>query len=399
VPLWSFSPYGEISGQARTGDWGEEKHPLLTSRISRPSSGKRQVSFGPRIFRLSKPNISYCSDGADLVLGNFTVYTPGDTENILSMEKFHPMLESVDCTPSGMTLKFINDETFSYAQRVWDWVNGADDHSFLMVAAAGDCGTNPHRVPYLVSSIQYDEELNIARLTATTDDWKNLIHQYELHVGKVPMPPARRLKTRDFDDSTVFSVAKPFPFSVKIEVEPLMGQLECTDCGLEGRLNVELHIKFGFPEILNSAVFRIAPQGIKAQAHPKLTIGAHFKKQIVWKENLLPTPIPLYAITMGGIVNLGAFTDVSGGVELSAFDGQLAIEGGATATIPETAFLEIDFKNLGDPKRSSWMPKIDVAPVQITGQAAAGFQLFVMPELKLEASVLGKLREQANLHF
>jgi hypothetical protein len=325
------------------------------------------------------------------VLGNFTVYTPGGNENILSMEKFHPMLESVECMPNGMTLKFIDDDTFAYAQKVWDWVNGADDHSFLMVTAAGDCGADSYRVPYLVSSIHYDEALNIARLTAVTDEWKKLVHSYELHVGTVPLPPARRLKARDKDDSTAFSIAQSFPFKVKIEAGPLLGELECDDCGLQGTLNVDMHIKFGIPDIIDSAVFRLTPQGIQAKAHPKLTIGAQYKKKHVWEEQLLPKSIPLYAITLGGFVNLGAFTDVKGGVELTAFEGSLTVQAGATAKIPDTALVEYDFKKLGAPKTSSWAPKIDIMAPKITGKAAAGFQLFIMPEVKLEASALGTL--------
>ena len=323
---------------------------------------------------------------------------PGDTENILSMEKFEPMLESVDCTPSGMTLKFIDDETFAYAQRVWDWVNGADDHTFLMVAGAGDCGTDTPRVPYLVSSIQYDEELNTARLTATTDDWKNLVQSYELHVGKALMPAERRVKVRDVEDSKAFSVAKMFPFEVKVEAGPLLGKLECEDCGLAGSLNVDMHITYGIPDIIDSAVFHLEPQGIRAQAHPKLTIGAQHKKEFVWDKSLFPEPIPLYAITLGGFMRLGVFNDVKLGVEVTSFEGQLTFEAGATATIPDTAFLEIDFRKLEAPKTSSWTPQIDVAPLKMAGKAGAGFQLFVMPELKLEASALGKLRERANMY-
>lgn len=76
---------------------------------------------------------------------------PGDHENILSMEKFAGMLTSVECTPQDMTLGFEDDTSFVYAQKVWDWVNGADNHTFLMVAGKGDCGNNAYRIPYLVS--------------------------------------------------------------------------------------------------------------------------------------------------------------------------------------------------------------------------------------------------------
>lgn len=103
------------------------------------------------------------------MLGNLTVFMPGDNENILSMEKFKGMLTSVKCNRLGMTLAFEDDSSFAYAQRTWDWVNGADNHTFVMVAGQGDCGNNTRRLPYLVSTIAYDEEQNTARLTATVE--------------------------------------------------------------------------------------------------------------------------------------------------------------------------------------------------------------------------------------
>ncbi|KAJ9657809.1 hypothetical protein H2201_008022 [Coniosporium apollinis] len=286
------------------------------------------------------------ADGSDVVLGNFTVYTLGDTENILSMEKFEPLLTSVE---------------------LWDWVNGADDHSFLMVAGAGDCGDNPHRVPYLVHSIQYDEAANTARLDATTDEWKNLVHSYELRVGRVTPQPGIKLRRKDGDDSTAFSVTKAFPFEVKVEAGPVAGKLECDDCELSGSLNVNMHVTFGLPDIIDKA----------------------FKKEVVLKKSALPQPIPLYAITLGGFMRLGAFTEVVIGVEATGFEGTIAVESGATATVPDTAFVEVDFKNLdGGIKRSSWVPKVDVAPVTISGQMSTKVQVFVAPALKLEASAL-----------
>ncbi|KAF7513879.1 hypothetical protein GJ744_006493 [Endocarpon pusillum] len=126
-------------------------------------------------------------DGSDATLGNLTVSMPGNDENILSMEKFEGMLTSAECNAQGMTPGFEDDSSFAYAQRVWDWVNGAENHTFLMVAGKGDCRNNPYRIPDLVHSIEYNEERNIARLDAMKGGWKDLAHSYELHVGSVPM--------------------------------------------------------------------------------------------------------------------------------------------------------------------------------------------------------------------
>lgn len=136
------------------------------------------------------------------MLGNLTVFMPGDNENILSMEKFKGMLTSVQCNRHGMTLAFEDDSSFAYAQRTWDWVNGADNHTFVMVAGQGDCGNNTRRLPYLVSTIAYGEDRNTARLNATLGSWKDLLHSYELRVGSVPMSSDLSLAKRQWIKET-----------------------------------------------------------------------------------------------------------------------------------------------------------------------------------------------------
>ncbi|ORY11103.1 hypothetical protein BCR34DRAFT_332991 [Clohesyomyces aquaticus] len=329
-------------------------------------------------------------DGGKTVLGNFTVYTPGDTEHILAMEKFEDMLKSVKCTPTALTLEFIDDTTFEYAKKVWDWVNGADDHSFLMVAAAGQCGNNTYRTPYMVHSLKYDEGPNIAHLTVTTGKWETLVHSYELRLGKVTPPASSKLiRRKDGDDSTAFSLAKPFDFKVKVEATPLAGELACVGCELTGSLDVDMHVAFGIPDIIDKATFKMQPKGISASINPSLTVTAKTEDKTEWKHTLYPAPIPIYGITLGGFMRLGFFSDFIMGLESTAFDGSITVATGWKATIPDSAFVEVDFRNLGDGiKSSSWMPTFSRKPLTITGKVSMKAQLFIAPTIKLEASAL-----------
>ena len=64
--------------------------------------------------------------------GNFTVYMPRDHENILSMEKFSGHTKSIKCTQSQIDIQFKDTASYDYAKQVWDWVNGADNHSLFV---------------------------------------------------------------------------------------------------------------------------------------------------------------------------------------------------------------------------------------------------------------------------
>lgn len=205
-----------------------------------------------------------CVDGTDATLGNLTVFTPGQEENILAMEKFDGLLTSVQCNDQGMSLTFEDDSAFAYAQKVWDWVNGADNHTFIMVAGKGDCGDNTYRIPYKVSKIDYDEERNTAKLTATSGSWKSLIHSYELHVGQVPMSNELGLERRDYTKDASFNLAANFDSKLKVKTGAVFGELVCNPCGISGLIKFEFIAKTKFLVPVD-LIFKMSPEAVKAE--------------------------------------------------------------------------------------------------------------------------------------
>ena len=119
-------------------------------------------------------------DGSEAVLGNLTVYTPGSDEHIISMEKFLPLTKAVTCDQSGISMVFRDSATFEKAKQVWDWANGAENRSFIMVAGAGDCGWNDHRQPFIVRTLDFKDTDNTARLNGEPASWQDVAHSYHL---------------------------------------------------------------------------------------------------------------------------------------------------------------------------------------------------------------------------
>ncbi|MCJ1264543.1 hypothetical protein MMC22_004415 [Lobaria immixta] len=311
---------------------------------------------------------------------------PGDVENILSMEKFYPLLKSVNCSRDKMTLAFKNDKTFAYAQKVWDWVNGADDHAFVMVAGLGDCGWNRHRQPFIVTSIAYDEGLNTARLTAKPSDWRTVAHTYDLTVGHVPLTDSR-LPARDFSKNLALGIATLFPFSVKIGTENgLSSALECSNCGTTGKIDFELKIstKLAVP---TGASIIISPKGVSAKAELKLTESGELTESLPFEKEVLK--LPLDSITIpGGIVNIGPNLVVSVGFEISSWEGTASISGGAIVTLPDSAILQLDLLNPSNNKFSGWTPNVSPIPIRVDAKISAGLEVYAKPALKLVAEAI-----------
>ncbi|KIX09755.1 uncharacterized protein Z518_00836 [Rhinocladiella mackenziei CBS 650.93] len=327
---------------------------------------------------------------SDTVLANFTVYTPGSNENVLSMETFDGMLISQNCTPNGMTLQFEDDSTFAYAQHVWDWVNGADNHTFLMIAGSGDCGSNKHRIPYLVSAISYQEDQNVAILNATTGSWHDMAKSYQLQIGSISTPNETRLGRRDITQGATLPLAMELPFTAKVEQGPLVGELECENCRTTGQINFELRITQNVIGIPDGVEFRMSPQSVSAVANLKLKVGSNFQtKKETFKETVLS--FPLNGITIPpDILNIGPFLDIDAGVELTGLEGSITVSAGVTSSLSDSAILRANLLNPLDNDFSGWDPNIDFTPPSVEAQVAATVQMFFMPAVRLKAEALGQ---------
>ena len=325
-------------------------------------------------------------------MANFTVHAQAKNENILSMEKFDGMLKSAECTPNSMTLQFEDDDTFAYAQKTWDWVNGADNHTFLMVAGKGDCGNNPYRIPYLVHSIKYDELANTAFLNATTGAWKDLAKSYELVIGDVPMPGEQGLTKRDVTRSLNLPLAHVFDFKVKAEVDPVTAELECEDCNTSGTIGMELRIKQNVIGLPNTIEYRVQPSGVKAQAKMKLTIASKFKadKQLFLQHGpsipLLPAAINIEP----DIFSFGPFLDVDVGGEIADMQGEISIGTAAKVSLSDSAIMRANLLDPLDSEFSGWVPDLDFETPTLEAKISAVLQFFFMPAIRVRAQALGQ---------
>ena len=299
------------------------------------------------------------------MLGNFTVDFPEDQEGILSMEKFDDILTSIECNADGLVLKFEDDAAFEYAKKTWDWVNGHDDHEFLMVTGHGDCGKDKPRTPYLVSSLTYDEAGNVAKLKAKTGTWKDLVHTYELHVGRVPMSDALGLRRRDYTKDTSINLAADFRTKIKIETDRVFGQLTCNPCYTTGRIKFEFIIKSKL-KIPVGFQIRVAPEGVKAEAQLNFQLGATFDSKQDLVKKLSIYKIPLAGISIpGGILTVGPVLDIQAGIEWTKIEIGAEISTGATASLPDTALLQADLLSPQNNKFSSWVPKIETKKTEV----------------------------------
>lgn len=339
-----------------------------------------------RNFLVPEHPLIEASDAPDAV-ASLTVYMPGDDENILSMEQFDGMVTSIECTDENIEMVFEDDGTFAYAQHVWDWVNGADNHSFVMVAGPGDCG-NTARTTYIVSSIAYDEEANKAVLAATQSNWAAVAHSYDLVVGGVAETrSADAVRARDIDKSTSIDFVHDLPFSLALGAQGLEARIACTNCSTTGSFDMEFKVsqKFFVP---TGASMKIKPKGVSAIAQIKLSGSGDLIEPLVKEFTILE--IPISGLKIPGVLDLGPFLTVSVGAELAPLSLSAGIQSGATARIDDAAILEADLLNPEKNSFSGWEPIIDVVDVRVDASISGAVAVFLKPAIELQAEALGR---------
>ena len=203
------------------------------------------------------------------------------------MERFDDMLTDIKCNDNSIEMVFKDDATFAYTQEVWDWVNGDQNSSFVMVAGAGDCGNNTRRLPYVVTTLQYDE---VTKKTSI-----------------------------DFNHK--------LPFSVAISSKGLEARLACLSCNSSGSFDMEFRIsqKFFVP---TGASMKIKPNNVAATTQVKLSGSIDVKDALTKEFNILE--IPISGLKIPGILDLGPFLTVSVGAEFTAITLTAGVTSGAT---------------------------------------------------------------------
>lgn len=303
------------------------------------------------------------------------------------MEHFDGMLTDVTCSENTISMTFEEDAAFAYAQATWDWVNGADNHSFVMVAGPGDCGSNPNRIPFMVSCIQYNETTNTALLSVNQSDWKSIAHSFDLVVGSTGQDSSTDVRARDITKNTAIDFNHDFPFSLALSKGPLDAKLACTNCSTTGQFAIEFRVsqKFLVP---TGASMKIVPQGISAIGQVKLSGSGELTEPISKTFDILS--IPLSALNIPGVLEFGPFLAVAVGASLSPVSLSGGISAGATASFSNDAVLSVDLLDSTKNTFQGWTPNVKSLGVTVDASVTTTFGVFLQPSVEIRAEALGE---------
>jgi hypothetical protein len=317
---------------------------------------------------------------------------PADHENILSMERFASLLSSVSCTNGSVSLQFKSSDAFAYAQKEWSWVNGGN-RTFVLVAGAYQCSSNPHRIPLVVSRASFDNTTKMVNLGAVYSEWSKVAHTSELWVGSVAPPPSSRLRPRDFAQTLTLDFEHTLPknwssWEIPIHVDNVTLSVECEDCGTHGEFDWTFHFQTTL-FIPTGVSLTLQPKGVSVSVTPALHVEADLLTQIQAPLERLGT-IPIDGITIpGGILDLGPEIVVNTGGSIGPVSADATISGGVEVVLDDTAVMDIGFTTPSF-HASGWLPHFQAIPLTISAEVKGQVEIFLQFSAQFSLEALGR---------
>lgn len=308
---------------------------------------------------------------------------PGDAENIISMEKFQPLLQSTQCTNKSMTMDFKDERSYQYGQRLWQWVNDADDRKFVLVAGNGHCGWNKHRLPFVVSNVLFSDARNTISVIGYVSDWKTVAHTYELFVGGHPSS-----EKRDIDHTFSLDFNHALPLSSKsLSMGDFKFTYDCEDCGTKGEFDFQFELKTEL-FIPTGVSITLSPQEVSANFNPRLGLSANFTG--TKSDEIELGKIPIDGLTIpGGILDLGPEVVFSWGYALGPIVGTAGVSTGVSIGLEDSAELKIDLTS-PDVSASGWTPKVTRKPIAVDASISGGIKVNAKAAIQLALEALGE---------
>ena len=319
------------------------------------------------------------------VLGNLTVYTPGDDEHIINMERFEALTKSITCDQSGIFVIFIDDACLQKAKEAWDWANGNDSRTFVLVAGAKQCGWNQHRQPFVINTVDFDDEALTGNLHGMPKSWKNITHSYDFRLGHGD-PVNQTHSKRDSQFNIPFDNTLS-PFSLNLSDSDVSASLTCVTCGTTGSFTVELAISYWL-FVPTGAQVTLSPSGVGADAQLQFSLAGNLTKprEKEWTPISIPTP---WSFEIPDVAKFGVTIDLIAGISLESLQAEAAqVTGGAYATIPNSAYAEVNLLDPTDVQFSSWTPSIGHYPFSLEADIQAEVEAYIAPSIALTASIL-----------
>jgi hypothetical protein len=333
---------------------------------------------------------------------NMTMHT-AKGELVISMERFAHLLAGVKCGESTI-LTFKDKASFEYAIKAWNWVNEDETHSFILIADYAGCGPDDVRVPFYINNADYNEEKFTAYLYGEEIPWKQAAHTFDLDYGTATLVQTPGQISRRWGPDVTYSKDVSIDISHNLnsniyshgsKSSGFLVRLDCTDCGLKGKLTLGGRIKVDATSVSELSV-SLTPQDVSASITLALHAEGKNGASINYEPTLAEIGIPGASFKIpGGIAEVGVFVEANFGFELGSWEGDATMTYGVTAAISNDARFKIDLANKNAVDFAGWKPHFSQKPFDINAKASVEASVYNAIALVAKVEVLDEGYEVA----
>jgi len=330
---------------------------------------------------------TYLGAGSDTSAhATFTYYAADETERIIALESLGDQITSVQCSGNSISLQIDDASVFEQVYNLWGWTNNHDNNTVIVVAGSGQCGSNEDRVPFNISSIDYQNATNTAVLSGTQVDWTDVASNYDLHISSSAQPGLSR---RDYKDNWNLDFNHELGFgnwTFPIDKTYSVG-LTCKTCYTTGSFDFDFDIvtRLFIPV---DATLTLKPNNVSAVVDPTISLSGNIGSSLSFKDKFLA--IPIDGIAIGSIINLGPEIAFTGALTIGPVKGTASLTTGVTVSLQDSAEVYIDVLHPSKFTASGWSPKITEKTPTISASISAGISLGVLADVEFDISVFGK---------
>lgn len=186
-------------------------------------------------------------------LANLTAYRAGKNVRVLSLERFHNVLDNFKCTADSVEFTFVKEVQFQTVVEEWSWINDADDNYLVLVTESARCnvpdGDETVRQPWHVTKAVFDDSANTVTLQAQPKTWENAFSHWHLRVSsKGIMPPSHPSREKRWEQQASLSLAANLPdWSIPLTVDDetsSSASIACNPCYTTGALDFNIDINY-----------------------------------------------------------------------------------------------------------------------------------------------------------
>lgn len=322
-------------------------------------------------------------------------------KKILSMEEFGDVVENAVCDEAGVIgLTFTKDIEFRQVREEWQWINGNDDHTVVLITETERCDRNSTdgtaRQPWLIRNVAFDNTQNNVELTGKPVSFQEAFgkawhvsiardHQPTPLLASRDKQPAQISLNSDFS-GVGMNLPPALALAQVLTSDDPIGMLSCDPCYTKGELDLEIDI-----DGLDGAKVKIGTRDVEASFTLRLEVyqalaGTQTDDYEIW--GMVP---PASGIYIKNILDIGPTIKflVSTGFT-TPVDRELALAVGFILTMSGPMEFTWDTANSSEAKLTGFNPVFKMLPPGISKDVDIVGSIGPKLELSLDCTVLGQ---------